>query len=250
MTFMRSQLRKLDQQYERIEAVTAEDPVVWQNNDYWNTWERPLKATERACVLSHLSVWKRLAAGTSSDPVLILEDDALLSNRLSAVLHAVDLITDIDYLNLEVALRRKLLAASDRYLIDGIRYLRLYQDRNGTGAYVLWPSGARKLVTEASRAAGLADGIICRTAKLLSYQVEPACAVQISLCSGYGITQPIEFSSSIAADKSVNTKFRSLKFRCRRIKGQLSLGLKALRHAHHAVRRDVRLCVNDFRRMN
>ena len=202
-------------------------------------------------MLSHLSVWKRISAETCNEPVLVLEDDALLSNRIPEVLESAKLLSGIDHLNLEVSLRRKLLSVSGIHLVNGISYLRLYQDRNGAGAYVLWPSGARKLVTEASCTVGLVDEIICRTNDVVSYQIEPACAVQLSLCPGYGIDPPIEARSAIAASRPIDSEssyLRAFRFYFRRIKAQMKLGFKTLLHAHHSVRREVRLYPGDFRR--
>ncbi len=242
---MGSQLKRLGIGFERIEAVPASRMLPTCSEDYWNSWERPLKLTERACLLSHRSVWMRIAANKNHDPVLVLEDDAILSNRLPEVLDAARSLNGVDHLTLEVALRRKVLARMGQELMGGVSVFRLYQDRNGAGAYLLWPSGARKLVAESSATAGLADSIINRTARLMSYQIEPACAVQVVLASRYGLAKPIVTQSSIAAESPVHVRCGT-KFKIRRVRRQFEMGVRALAVLHRSVRRHIEIDPNDF----
>ncbi len=248
MAFMEDQLNRLGLRFVRIEAVTADEALSAKDDEYWSTWERPLGAPERACFLSHLSIWKRLALQSSGEPVLVLEDDALLSERLPDVLRAARLLQGIDHASLEVRCRRKLLDRSARHLAPGMSLVRLYQDRSGAAAYLLWPSGARKLVHSATRTAGLADAVICRTRNLLSYQVEPACAVQLDCCPDYGLTRPMETRSATRIEAHAAVRRHTLGFRYRRLRSQIRMGSTALRHAHHSVRRTVQLHPEDFRK--
>ena len=129
--------------------------------------------------------------------------------------------------------------------VAGHRLLRLYQDRSGAAAYLLWPAGAKKLLNNASRAAGLADAVICRAYELLSYQLEPAGAVQLDCASTYGITPPIQTHSAIAAAPEAEDNRWAPDFRLRRIGAQVRMGLRMLRYAG-AERREVRLVPEDF----
>ena len=61
MDFMTKQLETLGLDFERVEAVTAGEAVTARSLKYWNSWERPLKDTECACMLSHFSAWEKVA---------------------------------------------------------------------------------------------------------------------------------------------------------------------------------------------
>ncbi len=244
MAFMAQQMDALGLGYERIAAVTAEQASRSGSPDYWNTWERPLKETEKACLLSHVAAWKRVVR--DGRPALVLEDDAVLSNRVPALLSALETCDGVDHLTLEVRKRRKILSRASRAMAPGLDLRRLYQDRSGAAAYVLWPEGARKLLARAERQAGLADAMICKAYELWSYQVEPACAVQLDRCAAYGVAPPIETQSVIDAGKAAANDRRAPGFRLRRVGAQLRMALRALAHAHHAERREVRLDPGDF----
>ena len=58
MTFMAQQMAALGLSYERLEAVTPDVQIGTPSPGYWDTWERPLKETEKACFLSHVTAWK------------------------------------------------------------------------------------------------------------------------------------------------------------------------------------------------
>src|SRR5690606_24072262 len=106
----------------------------------------------------------------------------------------------LDHVTLEVRGRRKLLGRVERPLADGLRLVRLWQDRTGAAAYVLWPSGAAKLLARAEDRAALADAMICRAYDLSSWQVEPAGAIQLDRCARYGVPVPIGTRSTIDGD--------------------------------------------------
>ena len=243
MDFMATQLEVLGLAFTRIEAVKPEVASVARSKAYWKSWERPMKDAERACLLSHISAWQRVARAGA--PMLVLEDDAILSARVPEVLAAVCAREGIDHLTLEVRCRKKIVARNPGGTVAGHRLLRLYQDRSGAAAYLLWPAGAKKLLNNASRAAGLADAVICRAYELLSYQLEPAGAVQLDCASTYGITPPIQTRSAIAAAPEAEDNRWAPDFRLRRIGAQVRMGLRMLRYAG-AERREVRLVPEDF----
>ena len=243
MGFMAAQLKQMGLAFARIEAVKSEDASAAKSKTYWQSWERPLKDAERACLLSHMSAWQRVAdAGT---PMLILEDDAILSTHIPEVLSAANALNGIDHLTFETRCRRKILARKPTGAVAGHGIFRLYQDRSGAAAYLLWPAGATKLLDNASRSAGLADAVICRAYELFSYQLDPAGAVQIDCASNYGITPPIQTHSAISAAPEATGNRREPGFRMRRIGAQLTMGLRSLCHPF-AKRQEISVVPEDF----
>lgn len=243
MAVMEAQLARLGLTCTRIEAVTAAKAAGTRTPSYWDSWERPLMETERACLLSHITAWQTVA--DNGRPALILEDDAVLSNRVPELLAALKQTRDIEHLTLEVRKRRKLLGKASRSILPGLELRRLYQDRSGAAAYVLWPGGAQKLLQDTETCAGLADAVICRAYGMRSYQAEPACAVQMDRCAAYGLVPPIAPKSSI--DAGVGTKDKGgAAFRLRRVAGQMRMARRAISAIGRAERRDVRLQPADF----
>ncbi len=241
--FMAQQLDDFGLAWERLAALTAPEASAERPTCYWNRWERPLKDTEKACFLSHVSAWERVAR--DGVPMLILEDDALLSRRVPPLLAAVETRTGVDHLSLEVRGRKKLVGNLAEPLADGLATRPLYQDRSGAAAYILWPEGAKKLLSRARRAPGIADAVICAAYEIRSYQTEPACAVQLDQCGELGLTPPIETRSSIAAGRPAPAG-RSTGHRLRRAAAQLRMGLRALAHFHHARPRKIPFEPADF----
>ncbi len=241
--FMARQIDDLGLAWERLAAVTAAAAAAAHPDSYWTRWERPLKDTEKACFLSHVAAWQRVAQDGA--PRLILEDDAVLSRRLPDLLAAAGVRTGIDHLSLEVRGRRKIVGDASEVLVDGVAIRRLYQDRSGAAAYVLWPEGAEKLLARARRAPGIADAVICAAHELRSYQTDPACAVQLDQCDLLGLAPAIETRSTIAAGRPAPAG-RTVGQRFRRVAAQIRMGLRALAHLHHARRREIRVDPADF----
>lgn len=228
LSFQRDQLKALGVPFERIKACGPQDAGA-RPAAYWNTWERPLRDAEKACFLSHANAWTMIAAGT--EPVLVLEDDAILASSTTAFLATLEQAHDLDLVTLETRGRKKLVArrqsARDKHL--GIR--RLYQDRTGAAAYVLWPEGARKLLRRTARRAGLADAVICAAYELNAFQADPALAFQADRCALYGVVSPLETRSAISppghsANAAPQSGPSSLGFKIRRWRAQIRMGLR------------------------
>jgi GR25 family glycosyltransferase involved in LPS biosynthesis len=105
-----------------------------------------LSKGERGCAMSHIQAWQEVVGGSkdSHAPTLILEDDAVLSldfvHQLRSLLQRTALASnkpDMVYLGYEVAVPLK------REVAPGIYEARYLWT---TIAYLLWPSGARKLL--------------------------------------------------------------------------------------------------------
>jgi glycosyl transferase family 25 len=243
MTFMAQQMDALGLSYERLEAVTPGIQIGTSSPGYWDTWERPLKETEKACFLSHVAAWKRVEA--LGEPALILEDDVLLSHTTPLLLEACGKLNGIDHITFEVRKRKKVVSKQGSQLTDAHRMLRLFQDRSGAAAYVLWPSGAAKLLRRAKTQAALADAMICKAYELNSFQIEPASAVQLDRTTDYGVTAGQTTQSIIGAGSPAHQS-KNLGFKLRRISAQLRMGLRALRYFANAERREISLSPGDF----
>jgi glycosyl transferase family 25 len=115
----------------------------------------------------------------------------------------------------------------------GISIARLYQDRTGAAAYILWPQGAAKLLEHARQnGAALADAFISNFYALQSWQAIPALAIQSDVASMYGVHSPLRTHSYIQAnDRKSNYQLagkQSVIFKLRRIAGQIKLAKRFL----------------------
>lgn len=235
LAFQEEQAKRLGLDLVRIPAVTAADVMPPPSDAIWGRWQRPLRLVEMATLLSHRLAWERVAAG--SGPTLILEDDAWLMPQARPLLDRLTGVAlDLDYVNLETRGRRKILGAPhpDR---PGLN--RLWLDRSGAAAYVLWPSGARKLLRRASSVPGLADAVISETADLIRWQAAPALAIQMDMASRYGLTAPIAVTSSISTVPRPGSS--GWAFRLRRLRAQAAMAPHFLRLLTGARRVELRL---------
>ena len=242
IAFQDEQLTRLGLNYERIEAVTPDNLSPPSDDPNWTTWEWPMRDIEKALYASHRSVWALIAA--EDGPCLVLEDDALLSAQTPQFLTAIEPETGIDHISLEVRNRTKYVAKTPH---PSLPLRRLYQDRTGAAAYVLWPKGATKLL---ARPFGLADAVICAAHNQTSFQADPALAIQIDQCEIYGVPAPIQVSSAPLGqpkpDVSAFSKKHQTRFRQRRIVSQIRMAVRSLRRVGVAQRRMI-LIAPDFR---
>jgi glycosyl transferase, family 25 len=244
LNFQATQMQALGLLWSRIEAVTANDAVDTRDASYWNGWERPLRPTEKACLLSHMAAWRSIV--DSGEPALVLEDDAVLSRETPALLQALRGLASAKHVTLEVRQRKKWIGLAVQPIAPGLALRRLYRDRSGAAAYVLWPAGAAALLARAARRPGLADALICEATELESLQVEPACAVQLDMCAAYGIDVPSPAASFNTGDRPAVHPREWLGFRWRRIKGQLAIAACIVPNLVRAVRREIELRSDAF----
>lgn len=243
LAFQVRQLAGLGLTMHRIAAVKTSDPRVLDRADYWDTWQRPLSLAERACLLSHKTAWETVL--DSGVPMLILEDDAVLSRDTSALLDTLQTLDGLEHVTLEFRGRKKWLDRRPQPLGLNRFLTRLYLDRTGAAAYVLWPSGARKLLSLARSHCGLADGLICECKNLLSFQVEPAPAFQLDQCEKLGFAPPILTRSSITPTQQ-NRSTRRWVHRWRRIQAQLRMAWRQIYSWPQARRRHVSVASETF----
>lgn len=187
------QLDGLNIPWERVAAASPETVSPPLEDAYWQRWERPLRNVEKAALVSHREVWERVAGG--SVPHLVLEDDALLLRGTVALLATLENLTGFDHVSLETRGRKKHLGP--RHPVAPIR--RLWQDRSGAAAYLLWPRGAERLVARVAGGAGLADAMICAAYELNSWQAWPAQAIQFDQCARWGLEPPVPVASAISS---------------------------------------------------
>lgn len=219
--FQERQLSHLNIAFERMPAFDK-DAGETADSPYWDTWERPLARAERACLLSHQQAWQRVA--DQNEPMLVLEDDAILSARVPTMLDSLDRAIDMDFVTLETRGRKKLLS---RAMAHSPKLKRLFQDRSGAAAYILWPSGARKLLAATEMTCGLADAVICACYSLDAYQAVPPLAFQSDRAAAEQVMVPLKTSSSITPGTAVRKK-GNWRHRLRRIRAQWRMGLRQL----------------------
>lgn len=245
--FQEVQLSKLGLDYEIVDAISTNDITSATYQKHEDDWQRPLRSVEIACYFSHQSLWKKIIE--TNEPALILEDDALMSKCVPDILKYLSTLKSVDYVTLEVRGRKKLLA--DRGIkIPGCtsKIYRLYLDRTGAAGYVLYPSGARKLLDQEEKSGiGLADAHITACYELIGYQVEPAPLIQLDQCESYGIPSSIAVKSNISTREKPDIRFsKNLFFKVKRISAQLSQLVQQIKYLLVATRRYIKIEPDDY----
>ena len=184
--FQQNQLFKLGLDFKFLDATSTNDINTETYKKHYYDWQRPLRNTEVACYFSHRSAWQKII--NNNMPALILEDDALLSQCVPELLKSFTNKKNVDLINLEVRGRKKFISKIGQDTACNSKLFKLYQDRTGAAGYVLWPSGAKKLLQcERENGIALADAQIANCNTLVSYQIEPAHVIQLDQCNHYGI---------------------------------------------------------------
>lgn len=226
--FQQTQLTRLSIDYEICDAVTVKTISSNEIAKLRGNWERPMSNVEVACYLSHYRLWQRVF--DEDKPALILEDDAILSDGITAfIAELAD--TPFNHISLETRRRKKLLGKEPVAQVGSVQLHRLYQDRTGAAAYLLSPMGARKLLARHKEfGAALADAQICRAYELESYQTVPALAVQADCAEHYGVEPPIATTSSILNSRLEVDYDESevWRYKLRRVASQLRMGRRQL----------------------
>lgn len=248
------QFNDLDLVFERLAAVSIQDIAILDYERLAFNGQRPMKQSELACFLSHKKAWQ--AVIDMGKPCLILEDDAVLVRDLKNILHDIEQLNDVDFVNLEVHGRKKMVA-KDKLTTVATDYnlFELYQDRSGAAAYVLFPSGAKKLLKRLEQSyPKLADEFISSCYNLNSYQIEPAAALQSDKAEMYGVRVGVIHGSVIGyIQNSHNNKalisFASkVKYKKNRIIQQVSLGVHQIKGIFGFTRRKIQLDSHRFTR--
>ena len=239
------QLTKLGLEYKILDAMSVDDISEATYKKHYFDWQRPLRKTEVACYYSHRSAWETVIK--SRKPALILEDDAILSKCVPKLLDNLYKIDNSDLINLENRSRKKFVSRSQIDIDCNSKLLRLHQDRTGAAGYILWPSGAKKLIQlEKKSGIGLADAHITACHALKAYQVEPSPIIQLDQCRIYGITNTYtETISKSTVD--VGDKYKkNIYFILKRTLYQLKLALRQLFILTKSQRRYIKIRKSDF----
>ena len=248
LSFQEKQMLRLGLDYEILRAVSTQHISETTHYQLSMGWERPLRRTELACFLSHHKAWQVVLK--KKQPMLVLEDDALLSRYSAILLKMIEQRTDCDLATLEVRNRQKIVGTGQP-LVEDFSLVPLYQDRTGAAAYVLWPSGAQILLDKAKTTPpGLADAFISSTYALRCLQVEPAAAIQLDQCEAYEVNNTLKTVSSISAEKKPDltyaTPLENLRFQARRITAQYRMGMRRIQIMGKGERRFIKLRPEDF----
>ena len=249
LSFQKNQFDSLGLTFSTVKAVSVDD-LTEETFDALSTgWERPLRKSEVACFLSHKKAWE--TALESGQATLILEDDALLSKKTKEILDEVVSLRECDLMTLEVRSRKKIISKQPYYSSANFNVFNLYQDRTGAAAYILWPSGAEKLLNRAkSTPVGLADAFISSGYELAAFQVEPAPIMQLDQTELYKVETAAKTSSTISAEKRPTLKGTNQKsnfgFKFRRIYSQLRMAFRQISTLHKSQKRYVSVNPQDF----
>ncbi|MDC0390533.1 glycosyltransferase family 25 protein [Candidatus Thioglobus sp.] len=242
--FQQNQLSKLGLEFEFLDATSTSNISKAIYKQHYHDWQRPLKETEVACYYSHRHAWDKVIQ--SNRPTLILEDDALLSKCVPELLKDFTDKENTDLINLENRARKKFVSRSSESITCNSDLLRLYQDRTGAAGYVLWPSGANKLIQYEEKGIALADAHITACNSLVSYQVEPSPIIQLDQCEYYNINNPVNNATSRSSVSSIKNPKGNWGFWAKRIYFQIKLGVRQLTLITKSERRYININNKDF----
>lgn len=254
LNFQYAQFSRLGIHFERVEAISVQNISEDEYQALAFDWQRPLRKVEVACFLSHKRAWEMVLQ--KQKPCLILEDDAVLARHLPELLAEIEMhpLSDVDLINLEVRSRKKIVSKSASISFENIqtRLFELFQDRTGAAGYILFPSGAKKLLERLSLTApAIADGFIFSSYELKMLQVEPAAIIQEDQMAIYGLVPQEQFESVIGRSEHFKSVYKSfaekLSFKKRRLMGQLAMTIRYMQVIGRAEKRFIALEKDRFK---
>ena len=253
--FQQEQFKSLDLKFEVLPAISVADISEQQYQEQAFGWERPLRKVELACFLSHKSAWEKVLE--YNEPCLILEDDAILAKQSQSILSEIVQrnFQDIDLINLEVRSRKKIISKEAKLSLvnESFKLFELYQDRTGAAGYILYPSGAKKLLNRLEKSTpAIADGFICASYELQGVQIEPAVIIQQDQMQAYGLIDDLQFNSTIGRSEHHKAVYRNvaekIAFKQRRIWGQVLMAMRFLQVLFKSNKRFIHLNKDDFKK--
>lgn len=203
---------------EAVSAIDISDEFFLQHAFQW---ERALKKTEVACFMSHLNLWRIIAVGNS--PAVVLEDDVILGGHWFENIRTLAQNAQADCICLE-AWGKKMLGTTQ--MVGHLKLRRLHLNSAGAAAYLLWPSGAKRLLSKyEQQGVALADAFINQIYNWSVWQLVPANAVQMNVAPDYGLPELPYSESLIAREMHVSAKVPTITLACtmkrRRFEGEL-----------------------------
>lgn len=147
LAFQQKQLGAMGLEFERFRAapfdeLSAEQILVARKKWVWDFMPHDWLISS---FYNHLALVQKVAAGTQ--PVLILEDDAEFADDFKQVLDGVE-ASDFqgDMIDLEASPHKQIVSKKTKDLCGSYNLGRLYLRKNAIAAYVLYPSGTKKLL--------------------------------------------------------------------------------------------------------
>lgn len=243
LAFMRSELDQLGLSFERLSATDAKQ-FSEQDVETWSqTYMRPLSRTEIACWRSHVRAWERCVE--EDGWVLVLEDDARLSDRLPAFLAELESLGVDGIVNLETRGKEKWVGAAVEATAaeSEVRLYELFIDRGGTAGYLVEPKVARQLIALAANKAAPSDAFL-NLAGVKRHQAEPGLVVSLFDAGGESVMAEV-FTSTIeqpSKGSRLAQFVRNPGYKLRRLRGHLAMSMRKFTASRRGVRRPIALC--------
>jgi GR25 family glycosyltransferase involved in LPS biosynthesis len=178
-SFQIRQMAALGLSYEFLDAFEAADLSDEDCQTAASNWPSPTRRQDIACFHSHRKAWQTVIEHGAK--TLILEDDAVLSDDIAAVLANIEARNEAwnTVYDLEFAPRRHILNRKRAWQDEagGFGATRVYQNRVGLAGYVIGPEAAKRMLSETTTYS-LIDAHFWHCSWLAAYQIEPAPVIQ------------------------------------------------------------------------
>jgi glycosyl transferase, family 25 len=199
LAFQTAQFERMGLSFERVEAVRGDDVDPAYYKKMAASGLRLMSKNEVGCFLSHLTCWKKCVA--LNEPVLILEDDAVVGDDLVTILNAQHPINAPFIMSLEIYSSKKRLGTKIYDFNNNQSLYELIYAGAGSGGYMITPNAATLCIEKANHQIGLAD-LFLNTVKGVKYsQLVPACVMQLCFFEPSPIIQAA-MQTSINSDNS------------------------------------------------
>jgi glycosyl transferase, family 25 len=176
LAFQVAQFTRLGLKFERVEAVSGDEVDSAYYKKMAASGLRLMSKNEVGCFLSHLECWKKCVA--LNEPVLILEDDAVVSDHLEKIIDNITL-DEGDILNLEMFSSKKKLGKAIYKVNDQYGIYQLIYAGAGAGGYIITPSAAQLCIDKSHDQIGLADLFLYSVKNTRLLQLIPASVMQL-----------------------------------------------------------------------
>ncbi|MEQ1943582.1 glycosyltransferase family 25 protein [Mesorhizobium sp. VNQ89] len=242
LAFMAGQLDDLGIAFIRLPATEGASIPDAEFDRFANTYMRPITRSELGCLTSHIRAWQHCIE--RDQPVLVLEDDSFLSERLAAFLAEFDGLGVHGVINLETRGYRKRISKSPLPAMrkSAVRLYRLFVDRGGTAGYIVTPGAARNLVELSKTYAAPSDAFIDLSG-VPRLQADPGLVATIFVDRGRRTASG--FKTTITKPNRRQRQAVTLRhptFKLRRLTGYFSMMFRKVATMGIAVTRTVAVC--------
>ena len=167
---------------------------------FWNAnpGRRLLNAGEIGCMMSHISIWRRIVADDVPCAV-VLEDDLCVGPGFGEWTRAIGGLPDLGLLKLDTDRNPVVTHSKPTTAIAGYECYRLLKGGSRTGGYVIWRSAAARLLSTAADFRDSIDIEMFRPRRTRAnhpeaHQLVPAICIQAELLPS--MTKAMPFLSS------------------------------------------------------